>query len=187
MSYTVTRYANHPVSATISSLYPYSVGAFSFTKPSCVQGESPCVITIAFTPTSSASYGGSVTLTGTAGVGPNGNPVITTANVYGTGGIGMASFSPPPVTFVARPAGSTSIAQNITLKNTGDGTLVVYTPTLTGANASAFTISNNTCGSSLAPNGSCTLGLSFAPTTSGSKSATLNFGGATDSITGTAQ
>ncbi len=46
---------------------------------------------------------------------------------------------------------------------------------ITGPNASAFSIANNTCGLSLVSNSSCSLVVVFNPTAAGSYAATLNF------------
>jgi hypothetical protein len=45
---------------------------------------------------------------------------------------------------------------------------------LSGANAGDFTITGGTCGSSLVGNSSCTIGVTFKPTTTSSESATLS-------------
>src|SRR5262249_37622708 len=45
---------------------------------------------------------------------------------------------------------------------------------VTGTNSSDFTISNNTCGSTLASTGSCTLDINYAPLAGGARSAALS-------------
>src|SRR5262249_17311807 len=98
--------------------------------------------------------------------------------ISGVGGIATASASPISLTFPARNVGTTSIPQTVTLTNSGGGALSISSISLTGTNASEFTTSNS-CGGSLAPNSSCTISASFAPISSGPKSATLQISGDT--------
>jgi hypothetical protein len=85
--------------------------------------------------------------------------------------------------------GSASPAQTFTLTNAGTAALPVTSVTLTGTNASAFTLGTNTCGSSLAAGASCTISITFNPTAAGSATASLSVvdsvGTQTSSLTGT--
>jgi hypothetical protein len=60
----------------------------------------------------------------------------------------------------------------VTLQNTGTALLTISGISVTGAQASNF-VETNTCGSSLAAAGSCTITVTFAPTVAGAQSATL--------------
>jgi|GEM_PF-3330912 len=81
------------------------------------------------------------------------------------------SVSPKSVNFGSIGIGGTSNTKTITIK--GKGYLTVNSITLTGANASEFSQTNN-C-SSLPPDGSCTINATFNPTSSsGKKSATIS-------------
>ena len=46
---------------------------------------------------------------------------------------------------------------------------------VTGANAADFAIASNTCGASLAPSASCTVGIAFTPSALGTRAASLTF------------
>ena len=76
------------------------------------------------------------------------------------------------------------------MTNSGGGPTGPLTLTLTGANAAQFQSFGNTCfGASLAAGGSCIVQLLFAPTLSGSLSASLNVsatpgGSASSTLTG---
>jgi hypothetical protein len=68
---------------------------------------------------------------------------------------------------------SSSLVQNIILNNSGSGSLLITSVTISGANSSEFTETNN-CGASLGGNnGSCTINITFTPTATGASTATL--------------
>jgi len=81
------------------------------------------------------------------------------------------SFSPNPLTFANRSVGTTSIPSTVTLTNAGPGTLTVSSVSLTGVVNNNFSETNN-C-TSVAVNGTCSIYVTFAPTVSGTQSATL--------------
>ena len=79
-----------------------------------------------------------------------------------------------------RVPGSVPAPRNLTLTGTGDGPLMVGTAALTGADASQFRIAGDTCsGRNLAAGATCTVAVSFAPASNGSKTATLTIPGDT--------
>ena len=61
--------------------------------------------------------------------------------------------------------GTTSATQNITVTNSGSANLLVTGVTLTGADLSQFAVANG-C-TTVAPAGTCTIGVTFVPTTTG--------------------
>ncbi|MEV7391359.1 choice-of-anchor D domain-containing protein [Streptomyces sp. NPDC091215] len=88
--------------------------------------------------------------------------------------------TPGALNFGSVPTGSTSDAQTVTVSN----------PTSTAASVSSVSTSGdysqtNTCGSSIAAKGSCTVSVKFAPTATGSRSGalTINAGGITNTVT----
>jgi hypothetical protein len=103
---------------------------------------------------------------------------VVVSNVY-NGPLGSAAaigFTPSSVSFGNQGVGTTSAAQTVTAKNTGTATLHLTTVVITGANASDFAISANTCNSAtLAPNATCTVSVTFTPAVVGSRSASLSF------------
>ncbi len=91
--------------------------------------------------------------------------------------VGTASISPSSLTFTAAAVGTTSVAQTITVTNTGNGTLSISDIQVTGD----FTARSSTCGA-VAAKGSCTVLVTFTPTSSGVRSGTISFvDSATDS------
>jgi len=104
------------------------------------------------------------------------------------------SLSPSPVAFGNQQQGTSSSATTVTLTNTGTATLTLNTPyfTISGTNASDFSVTGGTCsnGGSVVQNGTCTILVVFSPTQPNgtNETATLNVNGnasGTDNLTGT--
>jgi hypothetical protein len=88
-----------------------------------------------------------------------------------------AGLTAGTLVLAATPVGATSAAKTVTLTNTGIANIVVGAVTTTGTDAAEFTVvpGANTCtGATLAPAGTCTLDVTFAPTATGVRSASLN-------------
>ena len=77
--------------------------------------------------------------------------------------------TPDRLNFGAVAVGSTGDTETVTISG---GAFNFSGFTLSGANAAEFAISNNTCGTTLT-SGSCSIDLTFAPTASGARTATL--------------
>ncbi len=107
--------------------------------------------------------------TGAVACGANGSPKVT--------------LNPGSLTFASQAVGTTSATQNITLSNSGSGTLTISALSITGANAGDFGGSTN-CSSSLAAGSSCTISIFFKPAATGTRSATLTV---TDNAAGSPQ
>jgi hypothetical protein len=86
-----------------------------------------------------------------------------------TGGGSALSASPSSVSFGSTAVGSTSAAQNVTVSNPG-----TTAASVSSVSASGPFSQTNTCGTSIAAGGSCTVSVKFAPTASGSASGTLS-------------
>ena len=78
-------------------------------------------------------------------------------------------LSPITVTYTGTNVGSISVAQNITISNTGGVAATLGTPVVSGD----FTITANTCGATLAANVGCTVAVVFKPTASGTRTGSL--------------
>jgi len=79
--------------------------------------------------------------------------------------------------FAAQTVGTTSAVKKLYLKNQGGGTanITIAAPVLSGGNASDFVLTT-TCKSTIAPNGSCTLNISFKPTATGTRWTNISVG-----------
>jgi hypothetical protein len=90
------------------------------------------------------------------------------AVMVGSGG-GTVALSPTSVSFGSVTVGSSSAAQKVTLSNGTSSTMTIGSIATSGN----FT-QTNTCGTSLAAGGSCTISVTFKPTSSGSSTGTLS-------------
>jgi sugar lactone lactonase YvrE len=104
----------------------------------------------------------------------NGNSRVR--RIAGLLGDTTASASPKAVAFGDEPIGVASKAQTITLKNTGPKPLSVYSVTLTGSGAAAFSTSND-CEVALAAASTCTISVKFLPSAAGTATARLSVAG----------
>jgi hypothetical protein len=82
------------------------------------------------------------------------------------------NLAPSALTFYSPSVGATSSAQTVTLWNTGNAALSISSITLGGVNAGDFGQTNN-CGASVASGANCAINVTFTPTATGSRSASL--------------
>ena len=86
----------------------------------------------------------------------------------------IAQLSPTGLNFGNQTVEIVSAAQPVTLTNTGNITLTISTPiNVTGANPGDFAQTNN-CGTSLVAGSSCTISVTFKPTATGTRSASVS-------------
>ena len=81
------------------------------------------------------------------------------------------SVTPASLDFSVIKLGNSS-AKTVTVSNSGAADLTISGAVITGTNANEFVASNN-C-TNIAPNGSCSITINFAPVSPGSKTATLS-------------
>jgi hypothetical protein len=114
------------------------------------------------------SLSGTSATGGTTGGGTTGGtPTPTPAPAPGVG------LSSTTASFANTTVGSTSATTTVTVTNTGNAALNVQSASIAGANAGDFKVTSSTC-SSVAASGTCSLGVSFTPSASGSRTATLS-------------
>lgn len=99
---------------------------------------------------------------------PSTSPVLHQA-VQGA----IASLSPTSLNFGNQTVGITSEPQKLTLRNKGNINLTISLIQLTGADSGDFNQKNN-CPSSLSPNDSCKISVTFTPTTTGTRNAAVS-------------
>lgn len=85
----------------------------------------------------------------------------------------IALLSPTSLNFGNQIVGTTSSPQNVTLQNGGNINLTITSLQITGTNRGDFGEKNN-CPSSLAPNNSCQISVTFKPTTTGTRNAAVS-------------
>jgi hypothetical protein len=94
------------------------------------------------------------------------------------------SLTPSALSFASTAVGSTTVAQAVTIKNTGTVTVNLTSETITGTNATSFIKSATSCGATLAPTASCTVSVEFKPTAAGTLTGSLSI---VDNATGSPQ
>jgi hypothetical protein len=95
----------------------------------------------------------------------------------------LPSFSPAAINFADQTTNYASPSQSVTLTNAGNQSMSISSIQITGANSSDFRQQNN-CPATLQVNTSCTVNVTFLPTTVGSASASLTV---TDNASGSPQ
>jgi hypothetical protein len=120
---------------------------------------------VIFTPTVTGTRAGSVTLNDNA---PSASQVITTT------GIGTSvQLAPSNLAFATQKVGTKSSPKNVTLTNTGTSALSITSITIVGLNPTDFT-QTNTCGTSVGAGKTCTISVTFGPTATGARAATVS-------------
>lgn len=132
-------------------------------SPSTVAVGSSCTISVAFQPLAQGLRSDMITVTDTDASSPQ------QVALSGTGVIGPVLFSPTSLTFPSTAVGSTSATQAAILTNELTTSLTISGITATGN----FPQTNN-CPATLPVSGSCTVTVAFAPTSSGTKTGTVN-------------
>jgi len=154
------------------SLTGANPGDFAITANTCTSsltGGSTCTITLTFRPTATGARTATLAIASS-------NPTTLIVPVSGTGIAPVISPSNNAFQFGSITVGTTTTPQTLTITNSGNANLVINGATISGGNASDFTISSNGCaigGIGLAPNASCTISMTFKPTAMGNRSSVL--------------
>lgn len=86
------------------------------------------------------------------------------------------SLSPTSLTFASQSTGTTSAPQTITATNAGTASLFFNNVAIGGADPLDFTIVDNQCiGTTLAVGASCTVSVTFSPTTTGTRTTNVTY------------
>lgn len=144
-----------------------------------------CTISITYSPSAAGTSQATLSVTDNA----VGSPQIIVLS-------GTSVAPPPPAPAVSlNPAetltfpgtttqGTSSTPQNVTLTNTGNGTLHVTGIAVSGFNANDFTLGASNCLGTVAPKANCLIPITFAPLAAGIRTTTLSV---TDDATGSPQ
>lgn len=153
-------------------------GDFNVTGGTCEEetdgGWDPgqtCTLTVTFTPSTTGTLTGSVSVPSNA----TGSPANITFQGTGTAATSTptASLAPAMLTFASTAVGATATAQTLTLSNTSTSVLDISGITIGGANPSDFA-ETSTCGATLAANATCTISVTFTPASATSFAATVS-------------
>jgi hypothetical protein len=174
----VTLKNNGTLPLNISSIAASGNFTQTNTCGSSVAVGASCTITAKFTPTVIDERTGVITITDNAG------PSTQTIHLFGTGT--DVSLSTLSLTFAPQKVGTTSPPSSIRLTNVGRTGLTFSSFTISGANAADFVQGNN-CGPSLSGGHSCTISVTFTPSATGARNASLaitdNGGGSPQNVT----
>ncbi len=146
-----------------------------------------CTIGVTFTPIASGSRVAVVTLSDNASGGTQTVSLsgIATGPPSGSDNPPAGpSLSPTSLSFGNQPIAVASSAQTTTLTNNTGAALSIAGLTMGGANAGDFAEIADSCSTSVAAGGACTIGLSFTPSDAGQRTATLSI---TDNATNSPQ
>jgi hypothetical protein len=173
----VTLTNSQSVPLHIASITGFPAGfSLNFATTTCVAGNpvaagGTCVIAVSVTPTAAGPLGGTITVNDDA------TPATQTFTVSATAAAKLVP-SPLSLSFAAQVIGTTSAPQTITLTNPQSVGEAITGATITGPNASDFSVTTSCplSPSTLSAGGSCPLSVTFTPGGPGARSATLNVG-----------
>jgi hypothetical protein len=140
--------------------------------PASLAAGSSCTFNITFTPTTTGTRNGTLTLTDNV---PNSPQTVT---LTGSGYANTATVGPASLTFASQALNTSSAAQVVTVTNTGTSAISISSVAVSGDFGQT-----NGC-STVAASGVCNISVRFTPTVSGVRSGTLTIAG---SFTGSPQ
>jgi hypothetical protein len=161
---------SQPVTVTTGSFGPVTITSISIASAqysqtnncgSSIPANSSCTINVVFEPTTGGTKSGTLSIkTGNAG-----------SFAVALSGAGVRpSVSPTALSFGNQNRGTASSSQPVTLTKGSNGVLSIASISI----ASAQYAQTSNCGSSVAPNSSCTINVLFKPTTTGTVTGTLS-------------
>lgn len=129
-----------------------------------------CSVDVTFKPTAIGTRNATIT------IGHNATPNSSVLSLTGTGTsapVPAVGLSATTLAFGNQTVGMPSAIKSVTISNTGTANLVLGTITTTGSNAADFA-ANKCSGSTLIPNASCAVEVTFTPAALNSRTATLS-------------
>jgi hypothetical protein len=186
-SVTLINSGNAALTISSISLAGTNPGDFAQTN-TCPSGSSTlaagssCTISVTFTPTASGSRSATVSISDNA----SDSPQSVALSGTGVTPAPAVTLTPSSLSFGNQNVSTTSSAQTVTLKNSGTADLSISSIALSGTNSGDFS-QTNTCPispSTLTAGSNCTISVTFTPTTTGSRSASVSI---TDNASGSPQ
>ena len=135
----------------------------SNTCGSSIAAAAKCQVGVTFSPTAMGALTGTLTFADSAAGSPQ------TVSLGGTGSAPV-TVSPTSETFAIQTVGTTSAARTVTVTNHLSSSLSVPTVTASGD----FGVASNACSPSVGAGLKCTVGVTFTPTQSGTRTGTLS-------------
>ena len=162
---TITNTGNSPL--LVNNIGIHGTDAENFSVTGCTQAilaGQQCTITVVFAPTSSGSKVANLSILHNASNSP------TTVALTGVATAPIISLEANYLTLPDTAVYSTN-SRTFTVSNTGTAPLIISNLTVAGNNASEYTVSG--CIGAVSLGASCTITVVFAPTTAGTRTATL--------------
>lgn len=172
VSSTATLTITNPGTSPVTFYGVTASGGFSIASSSCppnggtLAAGASCSLTIAITPTAPGTLSGVLSLSTSASSQP------LTVQLVATAAASTLSVSPAALSFNALTVGA-STTLPLTLTANGPLPITGIAATLSGANSADFTLSTP-CPATLQPGASCTAVVTFTPSGTGSRTATLS-------------
>jgi hypothetical protein len=172
-----TNNSSEPVLVIVDGIAGADAARFQIVGDSCnasfVAAGENCSVEVAFAPSVRGSFAAKLLLDTVKGV--------VEAPLSASAVTGTPSASPSPLTFSPIPytpaqgfEGEYNESEQINVQNSSDASTQIESAAIVGPGASAYSIEWDGCeGDLLAANNSCNLGVRFAPSSPGSKSASL--------------
>ena len=183
-AFTVNNTGTAPLLITSAAVTGTDALSFTATPQAACASVAPsgsCTVDVVFAPTSIGAKTATVTVFHNSNNLPGSTSVVT---VTGTGTAPVANITPASLAFGTQAVGTTSVAQIISVQNTGNGTLNISAPTIGGVNGNQFNLTNG-CGVTVAPGASCNISVTFAPTTAGAKTGSVSITHNSNNVPGT--
>jgi pimeloyl-ACP methyl ester carboxylesterase len=177
----LTNTGGEPLSSIVVTVTGQNTADFTISSDACsgntLQPNSTCLINLSFSPQASGARNASLTVTDNAPGSPQ------SVALTGTGTAAVVTLSPTSLAFGNQSVGTSSGLKTATLTNSGNASLSISSVAITGTNVGDFSQTNN-CGTSLAAGVSCTISVTFKPTATGTRTATVSV---TDNATASPQ
>jgi photosystem II stability/assembly factor-like uncharacterized protein len=176
---TLTNVGTAALTITSIAVTGTEAGDFPETATTCgasLAAAASCTISVTFKPSTTGTRSANLTFTDSASGSPQQAPLSGTGTT--------AEITPRNLNFGTLALGLTSAAKTVTLKNVGTSAITITSIAITGTEAGDFPQTATTCGASLAVAASCTVSVTFKPSTTGARSGTLTF---TDGASGSPQ
>ena len=168
---TLFNVGNAPLSITSLGIAGTNSGDFSETNTcgSGVAAGANCSINVTFTPTATGSRSASISITDNASGSPH-----TVGLTGAVTAMPVATLSPSTLSFGNQILGTVSAQHPVTLTNTGNAAMALAGVYIYPAGQYDFNAYNGCDLISLAPGANCSILVTFAPSMTGSRSATVS-------------
>ena len=130
--------------------------------PASLAPSASCSISVTFSPSAAGTRTGSLQVSDSDSSSPQ------VVSLSGTGTAAIASLTPNSLSFGNQGVGTSSMATNVVLGNTGSAAMNIYGISIAGD----FKETDN-CPASLAPSAVCSVSVIFSPTVSGARTGSL--------------